>query len=128
MSLVDTIRSLLPELSRVGSSEAVFGDPLEVGGVVVIPVARVGVGFVGLGTAAEKALGGGAWLEPAAVIVVKDDDVEVLPIEVPRGRPGAGRGPHGPPDLGLGPVGDAVVTIAAEIRQRLQAARRSAGA
>lgn len=78
MSLLETIRTLLPELSKNGSSEAIFGRPLETGGVVLIPVARLVVGFLAIGQPIEKAFGGGANIEPVGVIVVKDREATLL--------------------------------------------------
>lgn len=78
MSLLETIRTLLPELSKNGSTEAIFGRPTETGGVVLIPVARLVVGFLAIGQPVEKAFGGGANIEPVGVIVVKDREATLL--------------------------------------------------
>ncbi len=78
MSLLETIQALLPELSQSGSSDVIFGRPIEAGGVVLIPVARLSLGVLGLDYAARVGAGGGLSLDPAAVIVVRDRDVNVL--------------------------------------------------
>jgi len=122
VSLVDTLRSLLPELSRTGSTEAVFGRPIEAGDVVIIPVARMTVGFLGFGGQAQGGFGGTAQVDPVALIVVKDREVSLVHFRTwPDARArrwagpaaaGAGRGPlgrHPPPDLPLPFSLDAVV-------------------
>jgi hypothetical protein len=85
LSLIDTIKELLPELSKAGSTEAVFGDPIETGGVVVIPVARLVVGFLGLGSGGPAGLGGAAQVEPVALIVIKDRQVKLVHFGPPGG-------------------------------------------
>jgi len=127
LSLVETIRELLPELAGAGSSEAVFGRPSETGGVVLIPVARLTAGFLGLGAAGDRALGGGIHLEPVAMVVIRDREVSLLHFDGRRRRIGAapGNGAAGPssgPDLAA--IGSALQTLSREVGRGVRAARR----
>lgn len=77
LSLIDAIRKLLPETARPGSTEAIFGEPIQAGTVVLIPVARLLTGVVGLDTANQSGLGAGLSLEPVAVVVVRGREVSL---------------------------------------------------
>jgi len=105
LSLLDTIKSLLPELSQAGSCEAAFGRPIDAEGVLLVPVARLGVGFLGLGGSSDKVLAGGAYLEPVAVIVVRDTEVSLLHFDRGRRPPAADECGAAPTLEGWGPAG-----------------------
>ncbi len=77
LSLAETIQRILPELAKPGSSDLIFGKPVEAGGAVLLPVARLAVGFLGLDAAGRSGLGGGLSLEPVAVVVIQDGQVSV---------------------------------------------------
>ena len=73
--------NFLPELKNLIQAETVFGEAYEVGGVSIIPVNSVKVGF-GVGTGSEEKKdggggGGGVVLTPIAFLVVKDGDVSI---------------------------------------------------
>lgn len=135
MSLIDTIQSLLPELSNTASTEAIFGRPVAAGGAVVIPVARLVMSFAGLGGSSQAGFGGGVRLEPVAVIVVKDGEVSLLRLGsgFSRRRPRIlevpvldGASPDGEPRLDLVALVDAIRTLIREITVSATGARPSA--
>ena len=85
---------LVAELAdRVGARagvEAVFGAPVEQGGVTVVPVARLSWGFGGGGGAASGEAegegsggGGGVMATPAGFIEIADGQAEFRPIGSP---------------------------------------------
>jgi uncharacterized spore protein YtfJ len=86
------VEDLVGKVSQVherASVKTVFGDPIQIEGRTVIPVAKVGYGFgVGMGRGGlEKegsgeggGGGGGLSVRPVAVLEVKDDAVRVKPI------------------------------------------------
>ncbi|MQA97927.1 MAG: sporulation protein [Streptosporangiales bacterium] len=81
--------------SRLGGSatvQAVYGEPIERGGVVIIPVARVSIGFGGgggqgrskTGESGEGAGGGGgASATPIGYIEIRDGNAQFKPIRDP---------------------------------------------
>ena len=74
---------LLEMLGFITQAEAVIGKPSRAGESTVVPVSRVSVGF-GFGGHQNKgdtsASGGGASVEPVAFLVIKGDDVRIMPI------------------------------------------------
>lgn len=85
---------LAEHLGGKAGVEAVFGTPIERGGVTVIPVAKVRWGFGGGGGRAGKAPegqetgegsggGGGVAVSPLGYIEIKDGSVEFRPIRDP---------------------------------------------
>lgn len=84
LTLLEELEGLIPGLARSGSTEAVFGRPIEAGGVILIPVARLSLGVLGLDAAARSGLGGGLSLEPVAVVTIRDGNVGVKRLDAPR--------------------------------------------
>ncbi len=78
------VKTVLSELKQITQTETVVGDPITAGGVTVIPVSKVSVGFgIGGGKAQEKnregeGTGGGVMIEPVAFIVIREKKVELL--------------------------------------------------
>lgn len=78
------VKTVLSELKQITQTETVVGDPITAGGVTVIPVSKVSVGFgIGGGKAQEKnregeGTGGGVMIEPVAFIVIRDKKAELL--------------------------------------------------
>jgi len=67
-------------------TEAVVGDPITVGEVTILPIAKVTFGFGAGGEDLEKSKGfgggsgGGATITPMGFLVVKNGDVSIIPI------------------------------------------------
>jgi uncharacterized spore protein YtfJ len=83
MSLSDVISTALGQIQHIAKTETVVGDPITVGGVTLIPVSRISVGFAaGGGGKDEKSgngagTGGGITITPIAFISVSDGRVHV---------------------------------------------------
>jgi uncharacterized spore protein YtfJ len=97
--LSEGISNLVKQITGTARSDAVFGEPREVAGRTVIPVAEVacgmgwGMGFGEGSSTSEKSGegpnsgsggggggGGGAKARPVAVIVIGPDGVEIQPV------------------------------------------------
>ena len=81
--LVDT---LLSRLREIVASETVIGKPIETGDTMVIPITKISLGFMvgSSGNPEEQkkktegtGLGGGALIEPLAVITIQKGEVKI---------------------------------------------------
>lgn len=83
MAIEKLAETLLEKLRFITQAETVIGKPIQAGESTVVPVSRVSVGF-GFGGHSNKgdtsASGGGASVEPVAFLVIKGDDVRIMPI------------------------------------------------
>jgi len=84
MSVEIIAEALLEKLKNIAQAETVIGEPVHSGESTVIPVSRVWVGM-GMGGHSGKgdiaSSGGGLRIDPVAFLVLKGDDVKVLPVE-----------------------------------------------
>ena len=84
MSVESIAETLLEKLKNIAQTETVIGEPIRSGESTVIPVSRVSVGM-GMGGHSGKgelaSSGGGLRIDPVAFLVMKGDDVSVLPID-----------------------------------------------
>ncbi len=84
MSIENLADTLLEKLRYIAQAETVVGKPIESDGATIIPVSRVSVGF-GIGGHNGKGelsgSGGGARVDPVAFLVIRGDDVRVLPVQ-----------------------------------------------
>jgi uncharacterized spore protein YtfJ len=84
MSVESIAESLLEKLKNIAQTETVIGEPIHSGESTVVPVSRVSVGM-GMGGHTGKgdlaSSGGGLRIDPVAFLVLKGDDVKVLPID-----------------------------------------------
>ncbi|PIS27351.1 MAG: sporulation protein [Candidatus Marinimicrobia bacterium CG08_land_8_20_14_0_20_45_22] len=78
------IDALLNRLKDIVTSETVVGKPIQVGETTVIPITKISLGFgAGAGSADSKdkgnasGTGGGAVIEPIAIITVSRDEVKI---------------------------------------------------
>ena len=89
--IIEQVSGTLADLAR---SDVVVGDPMQVGNVMVVPICRVSAGFGGGGeTGSGGALsaqgagsGGGALVRPVAVVIFREEGVEILPIPERQGK------------------------------------------
>ena len=83
MAIEKLAETLMEKLRYITKAETVIGDPIQAGETTVVPVSRVSVGF-GFGGHQGKgdtsASGGGASVDPVAFLVIKGDDVRIMPI------------------------------------------------
>ena len=95
MAIVENAADKIAEIAQAGRSESIFGEPHEVDGATIIPIARVSVAFGfggggGEGTApgedgpkgkGEGSGGGGKMtISPVAVIRVKGGETTIEPV------------------------------------------------
>ncbi len=81
-NLIDT---LLTRLKEIVSSETVIGEPITAGEATVIPITKISLGFgaggnnpeEAKGKAAGSGIGGGAVIEPIAVITILKGEVRI---------------------------------------------------
>ncbi|GHV11051.1 hypothetical protein AGMMS49938_01080 [Fibrobacterales bacterium] len=83
MSVESIAETLLEKLKDIANTETVVGEPIRSGESTVIPVSRLSVGMgmgghTGKGDTASS--GGGLRIDPIAFLVLKGNDVRVLPI------------------------------------------------
>lgn len=84
MVIEDLVKTVLGEIKRMMQTETVIGNPMEVGGITLIPVSKVSVGFAAGGRKTDEKLregegtGGGMLIEPVAFIVIRQNKVELL--------------------------------------------------
>jgi len=89
MDINQNITTLFEQLDRFFKTETVFGEAMQVGNVTLIPVINVSFG-AGTGAGSGKDAkgsdgsggGGGAGgkISPTAVIVIKNEEVSILPL------------------------------------------------
>ncbi len=90
MSVEDLIKTVMTEFRQMVKTETVVGEPIEIGGTVVVPVSRISFGF-GAGAGADKTdgggsgTGGGASVEPLAFFVIRDGKAQILPVQEKEG-------------------------------------------
>ena len=71
------LKDFIPQLKDFVQSETVFGEPMKLEGVTLIPVHSVKVGF-GFGDAEKKnAGGGGVILTPVAFVIIQKGIVSI---------------------------------------------------
>ncbi len=86
--MLDTLMTRIRDMQANAAVKAVFGEPVEVGGRTVIPVAEVRYGFgMGMGRgdkeqhdSAGHRGGGGATIRPLAVLEITDRETKVTPV------------------------------------------------
>lgn len=90
MSVEDLIRTVMTEFRQIVKAETVVGEPIDIGGTVVVPVSRISFGF-GAGGGGDKSdgsgsgTGGGASVEPLAFVVIRDGKAQILPVQEKEG-------------------------------------------
>ncbi|MCK9243744.1 MAG: sporulation protein [Candidatus Marinimicrobia bacterium] len=80
------VNTLLSRLREIVASETVIGKPIEAEGATVIPVTKISIGFMAGGSTNPdetkkkidgSGLGGGAMIEPLAVITIQKGEVKI---------------------------------------------------
>lgn len=92
MSLQQLIQSIIDRLQGTASVKTIFGEPIEVKGKTIIPVAKVGYGF-GAGSGAKKGEseepeggggGGGIAVKPKGVLEITEEDTRFISFDETR--------------------------------------------
>jgi uncharacterized spore protein YtfJ len=87
MSLQEVLKTALDQIQYIAKTETVFGKPIQVGDVTLIPVSKVSVGFAAGGANSEKnagsgtGTGGGIQVTPVAFITITGEKVTIHPID-----------------------------------------------
>lgn len=82
--LDELIEKMLTNLKKIVESETVIGKPVQSEETTIIPLTKISLGFgAGSGESQDKkgeggATGGGAKIEPVAVITVHKDEVKIV--------------------------------------------------
>lgn len=89
MDFTANMNSLFDKLENFFKTETVFGQPMQVGKITLIPVISVAFGAGGGGGTGKdpkgtdgsgSGSGAGGRISPSAIIVIKDDEVSVMPL------------------------------------------------
>jgi len=76
---------LLDRLHDLVQTETVVGKPIQAGGVTLIPISRVSVGFGAGGSTKgdgkNQGAAGGVRVEPLGFVVVADGKAQILPVK-----------------------------------------------
>jgi len=88
MNIAEMIEALAEDLKSYASTQAIFGEPMELQGNSVVPVCKMSVGYgggggegsdeSGKGSGSGGGAGGGVKIEPAALIVAREGEVSVV--------------------------------------------------
>lgn len=87
MSLPEVIKAALDQIQYIAKTKTVFGDPVEIGDVTLIPISKVSIGFAAGGANSEKrsgagtGTGGGVQIVPIAFITVTGDKVQIHSVD-----------------------------------------------
>lgn len=87
MSLPEILKTALDKIQYIAKTETIFGDPIEIGNIILIPVSKVSIGFAAGGSGTEKKIGagsgtgGGVQITPVAFISVCGDKVKIHSLE-----------------------------------------------
>ena len=87
------LESIIQKIKEMVDVNSVIGEPITAGGITIIPVSRVSVGFGGGGadgaqTAGKDGsfgggVGGGVKVCPICFLIIKDGNVRMVPVPVP---------------------------------------------
>ena len=87
MSLPEILKTALDQIQYIAKTNTIFGDPIEVGDLTLIPVSKVSIGFAAGGANSEKrsgagtGTGGGVSVTPVAFISIAGDKVHIHSLE-----------------------------------------------
>lgn len=100
MSTQELMDGLMEEFRKVATTETIVGEPITLGEATVVPLIRLSVGVAGGGGHGEGTVqdaptqgrgageggGGGVKVEPAAFIVMRGGEIEILAAPGKTGR------------------------------------------
>lgn len=92
-NLPNMLQDTISKIREMVDTDNVIGKPIEVGGVTIVPVSKVSVGFGGGGsdfvnksgadTPFGGGVGGGVKVTPICFLIVKDGNVRMMPVAEP---------------------------------------------
>ena len=83
MSLSDVITVALDRFHHIAKTETIFGEPLKLGDITLVPVSKVSIGFGAGGAGKDEkcnsgtGAGGGVTVTPVALISISGNGIEV---------------------------------------------------
>jgi len=84
MALSDVIKTSLEHIQYIAKTETVFGEPVKIGDITLVPVSKVSIGFAAGGAGKDEKIGSGAGtgggvnVTPVAFISISPDgDIKV---------------------------------------------------
>lgn len=84
MKITDTLAALHDKIAASATVDRVYGQPIDLDGHVIVPVARIAYGFGGGGGGEDQAGGmgggGGVRVEPLGFVTVDDDRPHFHPL------------------------------------------------
>jgi uncharacterized spore protein YtfJ len=87
MSLSEILKTALDQMQYIAKTKTIFGDPIEIGDITLIPVSKVSIGFAAGGANSEKksgagtGTGGGVQVTPVAFISISGEKVQIHSLE-----------------------------------------------
>ncbi len=93
-TLPNMLDSTIAKIREMVDVNSVVGEPITAGGVTIIPISKVSVGFGGGSDYVSRNLnkqenpfgggaGGGVKVTPVAFLIIKDGSVRMLPVAAP---------------------------------------------
>ena len=94
-TLPNMLDSTIAKIREMVDVNSVVGEPITAGGVTIIPISKVSVGFGGGGSDYVSrnlnkqenpfggGVGGGVKVTPVAFLIIKDGSVRMLPVAAP---------------------------------------------
>ena len=95
-NLPEMLENTIAKIREMVDVNSVIGEPITAGGVTIIPVSKVSVGFGGGGSDYVSkntnnlnnhpfggGAGGGVKVTPVAFLIIKDGNVRMLPVAAP---------------------------------------------
>ena len=93
-NLPDMLENTMAKIREMVDANSVVGEPIIAGDVTIVPISKISIGFGGGGSdfttkndAKQENFGGGVGagvkVTPIAFIIIKDDNVRMLPVAAP---------------------------------------------
>lgn len=93
-NLPDMLENTMAKIREMVDANSVVGEPIVAGDVTIVPISKISIGFGGGGSdfttkndAKQENFGGGVGagvkVTPIAFIIIKDDNVRMLPVAAP---------------------------------------------
>ncbi len=78
MDAFERLEALLQQLRRNVGVETVYGTPIHLKNRTIVPIAKVGYGFGGVGRGGSSHVGGGATAKPVGALEVTPDGTQFV--------------------------------------------------
>lgn len=87
--VAESLEAILGKLETIAKSETVVGEPVHIGGVIIVPLVEVSIGAGAGGSdgtsenkgASSSGGGFGAKITPSAVLVINNGDVQLVNVK-----------------------------------------------